>query len=350
MKHRITLDGVFPLEGGGTLHDVTVEVRTWGKHRPNATLVCHALTGDANADDWWAGLFGPGRTLDSAKRFIVAMNVLGGVAGTTGPTSIDSTTGSPYGSSFPDITIRDMVEVQRAVLERLGVQTLDLVIGGSMGGMQVLEWAILHPEIVDAIVPIGAGPTQSAWAVGVSEAQRHAIVTDPRFRGGDYPSDDPPADGLATARMIAMWSYRSHGSFEARFGRSETDGVFDVQSWLGYHGDSLVRRFDANSYLRLISAMDSHDVGRGRGPQEAILRRITARTLAVGITSDVLYPVTEVRGLAAAIPGARYAALDSPHGHDSFLIDVDALDELVVGFLSERTRSEEERGRGASWA
>ena len=350
MKHRVTIDGVFPLEGGGTLHDVTVEVRTWGRHRPNATLVCHALTGDANADDWWAGLFGPGRTLDTARRYVVAMNVLGGCAGTTGPTSADPVTGAPYGETFPEVTIRDMVEIQHRVLERLGVETLDLVIGGSMGGMQVLEWAILHPDMVDAIVPIAVGATQSAWAVGVSEAQRHAIVTDPRFAGGGYPTDDPPSDGLATARMIAMWSYRSPASFDRRFGRAEDGDGFAVQSWLQHHGDALVRRFDANTYLRLIGAMDSHDVGRARGPREAILRRITARTLAVGITSDVLYPVSEVRELAAAIPGARYAALDSPHGHDSFLIDVEALDELVVGFLAERTRASEERGRGASWA
>lgn len=350
MKHTVTVDGAFRTEGGGTLHDVRVEVRTWGRRRDHATLICHALTGNADADDWWSGLFGTGRLFDSASSYIVAMNVLGGCAGTTGPTSIDPTTGRPYRATFPEITIRDMVRLQHAVLERLGIEHLDLAIGGSMGGMQVLEWLLMYPESVTAAVAIGVGASQSAWAVGLSHAQRRAIESDAKYAGGLYATSAPPSDGLATARMIAMASYRSHASFDARFGRTTIDEDFAVQSYLDHHGDKLVQRFDANSYLRLISAMDSHDVGRERGPREAILRRIDADVLVVGISSDVLYPVSETRELAAAIPGARFAVLDSPHGHDSFLIDTDQLGQLVNSFRAGSSIVQADPGRGAGWA
>ncbi|MFV2000862.1 MAG: homoserine O-acetyltransferase, partial [Acidimicrobiia bacterium] len=325
VKHRITIDGVFHPEGGGVLRDIEVEIRTWGKHKPNATLICHALTGNADADDWWHGLFGAGHVFDPATSFIVATNVLGGTSGTTGPTSIDAESGHAYRSGFPRVTIRDMVHVQRAALEQLGVQHLDLVIGGSMGGMQALEWAALYPERVGAIVPIGVGAAQSAWAIAISEAQRHAIVSDPAFNGGLYETGVGPFVGLETARMIAMCSYRSPQNFASRFGRGTDGENFDVQAYLRYQGEKLVSRFDANTYLTLIDAMDSHDLGRGRGPSEAIAHRITTRALAVGISSDVLYPVTEVQSLAATLPNARFAVLDSPNGHDAFLIDTDQL-------------------------
>ncbi|MCB1246954.1 MAG: homoserine O-acetyltransferase, partial [Acidimicrobiia bacterium] len=337
-------------EGGGTLHDIVVEVRTWGRHRSNATLVCHALTGDANADEWWNPLFGKGCVLDPSTMYVVAMNVLGGCNGTTGPTSVDPATSDLYGSSFPSITIRDMVRLQRAVIDALGVTELDLIIGGSMGGMVVLEWAACYPEFVARIVPIAVGPSQSPWAVGFSEAQRNAIVSDPGFLDGNYRPDAPPAGGLSTARMIAMLSYRSAGEFRTRFGRAEDDDGFAVQSYLRYQGDKLVDRFDANSYLRLIEAMDSHDLGRGRGPIEAILRRISAQALVVGISSDVLYPVSEVRALAGAIPNARFAVLDSPYGHDGFLVDAEALNRLVLTQFADRSLESAAPGRGAAWA
>ena len=350
MKHRVTIGGAFPLEGGGTLTDVTVEVRSWGKHRPNAILICHALTGDANADEWWSGLFGPGKVFDPAKSFIVSMNVIGGCSGTTGPTSQDPARKGPYGSGFPDVTIRDMVDVQKAVLDSLGVTELDLVIGGSMGGMQVLEWAIKYPNMVERIVPIAVGAAQSPWAVGLSEVQRHAITTDPAFLHGGYPADEPPRNGLSTARMIAMTSYRSPASFDARFGRkSDADG-FEVQKYLQHQGDKLVDRFDANSYLRLIDAMDSHDVGRGRGPMEGILHRIDTKGLVIGISTDVLYPASEVRELAANLPRCRFAVLDSIHGHDGFLVDIEALNDLILANLQEPGTIGEINGPGSAWA
>ncbi len=350
MKHRVTIGGAFPLEGGGTLTDVTVEVRSWGKHRPNAILICHALTGDANADEWWSGLFGAGKVFDPATSFIVAMNVLGGCAGTTGPTSARPDGSGHYGASFPAVTIRDMVEVQKAVLDSLGVKELDLVIGGSMGGMQVLEWAIKYPEMVNRIVPIAVGANQSAWAIGFSESQRHAIITDPVFDGGNYLLENQPRAGLSTARMIAMTSYRSASSFDSRFGRKAEGGGFAVQSYLQHQGDKLVDRFDANTYLRLIDAMDSHDVGRGRGPTEGILHRVDARGLVVGISTDVLYPVAEVRELAANLPRCRFAVLDSNHGHDGFLVDADALNELILSTFQETRGAGDITGHGSSWA
>ncbi len=341
MKHTVVVPGVFPLERGGALRDITVEVRTWGRHLRSATLICHALTGDADADDWWRDLFGSGHLFDRAESFIVSMNALGGCSGTTGPTEV---------SDFPRLTIRDMVHVQKAVLVQLGVTRLDLVIGGSMGGMQALEWAALYPSFVDTIVPIGVGAAQSAWAIGLSEAQRHAIVTDPAYLEGEYKPGEQPKDGLATARMIAMCSYRSPTSFATRFGREADEGSFAIQTYLQHHGRKLTERFDANSYLTLLDAMDSHDLGRSRGPREAVLNRITSRALVVGISTDVLYPVSETRELAAAMPNASFAVLDSPNGHDAFLIDTMKLEALVKEFLAESRPLVVIEGRGASWA
>ncbi len=341
MKHTVVVQGVFPLERGGTLRDPKVAVRRWGKHLASATLICHALTGDADADDWWRDLFGPRRLFDPRESFIVSMNVLGGCSGTTGPKDV---------ADFPRVTIRDMVHLQKAVLDQLRVARLDIVIGGSMGGMQALEWATLYPSFVDTIVPIGVGPAQSAWAIGLSEAQRHAIVTDPAYQEGKYEPDEQPVNGLATARMIAMCSYRSPTSFATRFGREADEGSFAIQTYLQYHGRKLADRFDANTYLTLLDAMDSHDLGRSRGPREAILNRIKQRALVIGISTDVLYPVAEARSMAAAMPNAEFAVLDSPNGHDGFLIDTDRLEGIVTRFLDESRPVASISGHGSAWA
>jgi homoserine O-acetyltransferase len=333
VKHSVVVPETFPLEGGGTLRDVRVEVRTWGRFQREATLICHALTGSADADDWWGGLFGQDRLFDPSNTFIVSMNVLGSCYGTTGPSS-DTELGT-----FPDITIRDMVHLQKTVLDQLGVAHLDLVIGGSMGGMQALEWAVLYPSFIDTIVPIGVGSAQSAWAIGISEAQRSAILT----------AATPP-EGLVTARMIAMCSYRSPMSFQSRFGRESDQGTFAAQTYLRYQGEKLVDRFDADTYLTLLGAMDSHDLGRGRGPREAILNRIKHRALVVGTSTDVLYPVSETRTMAAAMPNAEFAVLDSPNGHDAFLIETDRLERIVTMFLADPQPTSASSGLGASWA
>lgn len=330
----IDIEGPHALESGGSLPQVRVAYRTWGRPRPNATLVCHALTGSADADDWWANLFGPGKALDADRDYIVCANVLGGCYGTTGPTSRAAGAFEPYGGTFPEVTIRDIVHVQAKLLDRLGVDTLDLVVGGSMGGMQVLEWAALYPDRVNAIAPIATGPTQSAWGVALSEAQRQAIRADANYAGGRYPLGAGPAQGLAAARSMAMISYRSPHNFVERFGRDQADDdTYEVQSYLRHQGEKLVNRFDANTYLALIGAMDSHDVGRGRGSVEAALRSIDQPALVISVSSDGLYPATEVAAMAHHLPNAELHEIEAPHGHDAFLIRVGEVNDYLVDFI-----------------
>ena len=233
------------------------------------------------------------------------------------------------------MSIRDLVHAQAALLDQLGVAVLDLVVGGSMGGMQALEWALLYPDRVRAIAPIAVGPTQSAWAMALSEAQRQAIQADAAYGGGAYPLGAGPSRGLAAARSMAMTSYRSPANFGDRFGRVEAvSGAYEVQSYLRYQGEKLVDRFDANTYLTLIDAMDSHDVGRGRGSIGQALAGLDRPALVVAISSDGLYPPGEVAGLAASLPRAELVELDVPHGHDSFLIETDEINRHLVDFIA----------------
>jgi homoserine O-acetyltransferase len=330
----LDVEGPISLEGGDTLPQIRIAYRTWGRPRATASLVCHALTGSADADDWWADLFGPGRALDPERDFIVCANVLGGCYGTTGPTSRATGAFEPYRSSFPHVTIRDIVNTQVRLLDHLGVKTLDLVVGGSMGGMQVLEWALLYPERVTAIAPIATGPTQSAWAIALSEAQRQAIKADANYAGGKYALGAGPAQGLGAARSMAMISYRSPYNLAARFGRDEgSEGGFEVQRYLRYQGEKLVNRFDANTYLTLIDAMDSHDIGRHRGSVDEALRLVFQPALVIGVTSDGLYPADEVATMARQLPNSEYVEMDAPHGHDSFLIRVDEVNARLVDFI-----------------
>ena len=332
----LTLPYPVILESGTELPQVTVAYRTWGELDAtggNAVLVCHALTGSADADRWWAGLIGPGKALDPTRDFIVCSNVLGSCYGSTGPTSVSPFTGTHYGAGFPRVTVRDLVQVQARLLDALGVEELVLVLGGSLGGMQALEWAATYPQRVQALACLSAAARQSAWCIGLSEAQRHAIYSDGRWRGGHYDPLDPPTGGLASARMMALCNYRHWGEFAARFGR-ETDptGSFQVQRYLRHQGEKFVSRFDAASYVTLTRIMDSHDLGRGRGGVEAALAAIETPALIVGSTSDVLYVTAEQRELARHLPQAELAWLDSPHGHDAFLIETEELDALLRGF------------------
>ena len=321
----------------------------------NAILVCHALTGDAHAADaalpggrtatgWFNGVVGPGRGIDTDRYFVVCSNILGSCYGTTGPASIDPLRGVPYRMSFPQMTIRDMVRAQRLLLDHLGVRRLVTIIGGSLGGMQALEWAATYPAMVESIVPIATSARHTAWAMGISEAQRLAITSDPAWAGGDY--GEQPARGLAIARSIAMIWYRSQPSFEERFGRAPAAGsprqirlftdqplLFSVQSYLRYQGQKLVDRFDANSYLYLTRAMDLHDLGRGRDTAEEVLARLEARALCIGISSDILYPPGEQKKIAARMPRGRYWELESLHGHDAFLIEFDRMNAALRDFL-----------------
>ncbi len=330
----------FKLESGVVLRQVQVAYRTWGRLNPEGTnvlVVCHALTGSADVDQWWGDLLGPGRAFDTDRFFVVCANVLGSPYGTTSPLTINPDTGCPYGPEFPLVTIRDTVNLHRRLLEHLGVRQVAVAVGGSMGGMQVLEWAF-QGDFVRAIIPIAVGGRHSAWCIGWSETQRQAIYADPRWRGGYYDPDDPPVHGLAIARMIAMISYRSYQSFEARFGRRRMlrggQELFAVESYLHYQGEKLVRRFDANCYVRLTQQMDAHDVSRGRGPYPEVLAEVRQPALVVGIDSDVLYPLAEQEELATHLPNASLYVLHSSHGHDAFLIETQTLNEVLREWIS----------------
>ena len=328
----------FTLENGAVLREVPVAYQTWGTLNEagnNAVVVGHSLTSNTDAATWWRGFIGPGCALDTEHYFVICINVPGSPYGSVSPVSINPATAQPYGADFPQTTVRDTVALHKMLLDRLGVRQIAFAIGGSMGGMQVLEWAF-YGDFVRGLVPIGVGGRHSAWCIGWSEAQRQAIYADPRWQDGRYDPDDPPAAGLSTARMIAMISYRSFASFQDRFGRTRAEGVdgmadplFNVESYLRYQGEKLVERFDANCYVHLTWLMDSHDVARGRGDYVAVLKQIQQPTLVVGIDSDVLYPLDEQQELADHLPNAELAVLEASHGHDAFLIELETLSEIV---------------------
>ena len=360
----LAVERPFVLEGGGQLRDITVAYETWGTLAPggdNAVLLCHALTGDAHAAGpsgpgqptagWWDAMVGPGKVIDTDRYFVACANVLGGCQGSTGPASTRPDRNQRYGSSFPVVSVRDMVRCQAKLADVLGVSRWRSVIGGSMGGMQVLEWGVMYPDRVRSLVPIATCAAATAQQIAYWSTGRRAIVLDPGWCGGDYyhavPGDGPHG-GLALARMISQITFRSEQVFTDRFGRDVVESLggnfemwqrFEVERYLEYHGHKLVRRFDANSYLLLTKAMDLHDVGRGRGGIDAALSRIAAPTLVMGVNSDVLYPSHQQQSLRKTISDgghhARYVEIDSPHGHDAFLIEVDQVGEELARFLEQ---------------
>lgn len=361
-RHFFTLPGdrPFVLEDGSALDSVTLAYETWGTldgDASNAILVCHALTGDAHAYDahqsrrgWWQGVIGPGEAIDTERYFVVCANVLGGCQGTTGPASPNPATGRRWAAAFPPITIRDMVRTQAHLADHLGVKQWLCVVGGSMGGMQALEWGAMYPARVRSIAPLAVGCSASPWQIGWSAVGRTAIALDPRWRGGEYydaPAGEGPHEGLALARAVAQITYRSDELFAERFGRSlvrpnEQFGLWDrysVEGYLDYHGEKLVRRFDANSYLVLNKAMDTHDLGRGRGGLQRAVARISAPVLTLSISSDTLYPPrqqTELRDLVVAADGdCRYVVVESPHGHDGFLVETAPVSAALAELLED---------------
>ena len=354
----------FVLEGGGVLSDVSMAFETWGELSPaadNAILICHALTGDSHAHGeagdahatpgWWNGVIGPGCGIDTDRYFVVCVNSLGGCQGSTGPSSVDPETGAPYGSTFPTVTTRDIVRCQAAVADHLGVDCWLAVVGGSMGGMQVLEWGVMFPDRVRVIAPIATTLAASAQQVAWSAVGRTALVLDPRFRGGDYydakPGDGPFA-GLAIARSVAQITYRSAEVFDGRFARDLVDprsvfghwDRFQVESYLDYHGEKLVRRFDANTYLILNRTMDLHDLARDRGSMESAIHRLAhLPALTLSISSDVLYPTAQQAAIRDAIRAAGgrcdHHVIQSPDGHDGFLLAARQVGSHLAGFLRE---------------
>ncbi|BCS32800.1 homoserine O-acetyltransferase [Luteitalea sp. TBR-22] len=321
------------LESGVVLPRVSVAYHTWGTLAPggdNAVLVCHALTGSSDVSDWWGGLIGPHGALDPSRDYVVCSNVLGSCYGSTGPGTPEWDAVFGRQPEAPAVTIRDVVHVQRQLLEALGVRRLRLVIGGSMGGMQALEWALLYPGMVEAIAVLAAPAVHAPWAMALAEVQRQAIFADPEWPHGRA------AKGLAAARMMGMISYRSAQAFEARFGAGRHDASApSVTRWLHRHGEKLVDRFDARAYVTLTHVLDSHDVGRGRGGVQAALARLHQPALVVGIDSDVLYLPDEMRGLARDLPAGELFWLESPHGHDAFLIEQDVVLRAVRDFRAQ---------------
>jgi homoserine O-acetyltransferase/O-succinyltransferase len=355
--HRI---GSFEPELGGYLEEVTLAYETWGEldsSGENAILIVHALTGDSHCaggvseayrrGGWWDEMVGPGRPVDTDEHFVVCSNVLGGCSGSTGPASVDPETDRPYGMRFPIITIRDIVRTQKRLLDNLGVRRLEVVIGGSIGGQQALEWAVEFPDFVEKAVPVAATGALGPQGLGMSEIGRRAIMADPDWAGGDYyGTGRSPETGLAIARMAGMLTYQSAEGQWERFGREEATrpalheefgGRFEVESYLHYQGRDLTGRFDANSYLYLTRAMDLYDVGAGYVSHEEAYERIRAEVLFVGISSDWLFPAREVRAAAelakAAGAEAHYEEIQSPNGHDAFLKDWDELRAAVGPFL-----------------
>jgi homoserine O-acetyltransferase len=344
--------GELKLESGVVLPDVRLAYETWGTlDGDNAVLVEHALTGDSHVHGpagpghptpgWWDAVVGPGLPIDTDRWFVVAPHHLGGCQGSTGPASLDPD-GRRWGSRFPHVTIRDQVAAELTLADALGVGRWHAVVGGSAGGMRALEWAVTVPERVARLFLLASSAAASAEQIALSSIQVAAIRADPHFHGGDYyDAERGPDAGLDLARRIAHVAYRSEAELQQRFGRTEQDelpvgegGRWAVESYLQHHGAKLVRRFDANSYVTLTRAMDSHDVGRGRGGVAAALTRVTARTVVAGIDSDRLYPLHQQQELADGIAGCDgLQVVTSLHGHDGFLVEADQVGALARALL-----------------
>ena len=360
-------DRPFALDGGKVLSNVSIAYESWGTLNADATnaiLICHAWTGDSHVTGaaeegnptpgWWEGVVGPGKAIDTNTWFVVCSNVIGGCQGSTGPATAHPEDGQLYGPRFPVITVRDMVRAQVRLTDMLGIRTWHSVVGGSMGGMQVLEWAVTFPDRVKTIIPIATCAQATAQQIAWGAIGRRAIRLDPKWRNGEYYDaaiGEGPWEGLAIARMISQVTFRSDNVFTERFGRALVDmdadynglGLwdrFEVEGYLDHHGDRLIRRFDTNSYLIIGKAMDLHDIARGRGTLDSAMSRIKAPTLVLGISSDILYPTYQQKQIHSMLTekgvDSTYVEIDSPHGHDAFLINFDQVGAPIKSFL-ERT-------------
>ena len=352
---------------GRRLDAVTVAYECYGRlneARDNAILVCHALSGGAHAagwhdgaakPGWWDAMIGPGKAFDTDRYFVVSSNVLGSCYGTTGPASVDPATGRPFGSRFPVVTIGDMVNVQRALVESLGIRRLRAVAGGSMGGMQALAWAVWQPEAVQSVIALATSPRHSPQQIAFNEIARRAVMSDPHWRGGDYYDGEPPRSGLALARMLGHVTYLSDRGMERKFGRRlRTGGLqygfgreFEVEGYLDHQGQSFVDRFDANSLLYLTRAIDYFDLVPAGGTLADAFTGSDASFLFLTFSSDWLYPPYHLEGVADAAAAAgrpvRYREIPSDYGHDAFLLEHEAQEPLVRAFLGDGDRYNPER-------
>ncbi|KYP14991.1 homoserine O-acetyltransferase [Flavihumibacter sp. CACIAM 22H1] len=336
MQHRFVSPQPFTLESGAVLEELEIVYHTYGSlnaARSNVVWVCHALTANADAEAWWPGLIGPGAAINPDEYFIVCANILGSCYGSTGPLSINPATGQPYYMRFPQLTIRDLVKAHILLRNHLELPDIFLLMGGSMGGYQVLEWALMEPAVIRQIFLIASSGSESAWGIAIHEAQRMAIEADSSWRE-EHPQAG--AAGLKAARAIGMLTYRNYTAISEQQRDADpdkTDG-FKAASYMRYQGEKLVSRFNAQSYWILTKALDSHNIARHRtATLEAALAKIQQPALVMGVSSDLLCPVTEQQKIARSLPQARYIEIDSGYGHDGFLVEAVVIGEQVKHWL-----------------
>ena len=342
-------DNPLQLTLGGQLSPINVAYQTYGTlnaDKSNTVLICHALTGDAepyfdepNKDGWWQNFMGEGLAFDTSKYFFICSNVLGGCKGTTGPSSINPTTGKPYGSQFPNIIVQDIIKVQKALLEHLGIPHLKAIVGGSFGGMQATQWAIDYPDFMDNIVNLCSSIFFSAEAIGFNHVMRQAVINDPNFNNGDYYEGTPPNQGLSIARMLGMLTYRTDVQLAKAFGRAtKSEGQFwgdhfQVESYLSYQGKKFLDRFDANTYLHLLRALDLYDPSVGYADVKEALSRIKACYTLVSVTTDQLFKSIDLHKSKQLLEQAgvdlKFYEFPSDYGHDAFLVDYTAFEHKI---------------------
>ena len=338
MAKYFTYDKPFELECGEVLPSLTIAYDTFGElnsERSNVIWVCHALTANSDVADWWPHTVEEGCFLDPAKYFTVCANFLGSHYGTTGPLSVNPATGEPWYGDFPKVTVRDMVRAHQLLAEHLGIERVKLLIGSSIGGFQCLEWSVMQPDFAERAAFIATTPRTKPWASAFNESQRMAIECDPTY--GER-SAEAGLNGMATARSIALMSYRGGMAYDKTQEDENPDEVgFErrVLSYQRYQGEKLRRRFNAYSYYRLSQAVDSHNLGRGRGSVEEVLQQIKAKSLVVAITSDILFPPSDHTILVENIPNVEYHLIDSDFGHDGFLVEHKQLNDIILNFLKE---------------
>lgn len=354
----VTFKDDFFFESGRVLSGVTVAYETYGElneKKDNAVLVCHALTGSAHAagfnradeqkPGWWDSMIGPGKAFDTDKYFVISSNFLGSCFGTTGPSSVDPQTKKRYGLKFPVVTIRDMVKLQKKLVDHLGIETLHSVAGGSMGGMQALEWGATFPYAAKSIIPIATSASVTPMAIAFNAIAKFAIMKDPNWRGGDYYDDVMPVDGLAIARMAGHITYMSDASFHSKFGRRyatfegiyDFKGLFEVENYLRYNGYKFTEYYDPNTYLYVLKAMDIFDLSYGRNSLKDALRLITPETLFITFTSDFLFPSYQTEELVGIMKSLgkdpEWVNIESDYGHDAFLLEFETQTDIIRGFL-----------------
>lgn len=324
----------FPLELGGELGELTIAYHTYGQlneARDNVVWVCHALTANSDVADWWPHTVEATGLLNPEKRFVICANILGSHYGTTGPLHINPATGQPYYADFPKITMRDMVNCHKLLAEHLGIRKIHALVGSSVGGFQALEWGVQEPERFGSLILIATDAKASPWTIAIDETQRMAIMAD---KSWGEPRADAAMAGLAAARAIGLLTYRgSEGYNLTQTDIEELPAIYRACSYQRYQGEKLCRRYNAYSYVSILDAFDTHDVGRGRGGTDLMLARLTMPTIVIGLTTDIVFPPMEIRRLAARLPNSVYHEISSPLGHDGFLVEHAQLNRLLIPFI-----------------